>query len=407
MARGAGQCGPRHFIGSRRGVGQPGRHGLGHFIRGAAADRIVEVALHHLPPGVAQDGALSPRGEERRQRLRDAGQPQLDETAAPLERGPGAVHPLQGPGVAVGPAQVAGQERQVLEVAAGGAEVGRQARGAELHLRVNLPQPRGKASEIGIGGVVVGADKQRHVPGGGAGEEARLHRRPRGAEPGVRHQEVGADLVAVRREMIHQHPSPVGAFPPGQVVAAGCVIAQAAPEHRVGEPRFRGQGGEHRGMTEGVRRVEHPAVRGVERLLVPGADQQVAEQRLPRRNLLVGQDVPGAGNQPAGPHQGRHPLPLLGPDDEVVLEQNGLAIEQEGGEARVGIELGQQAVQQRDQPGAQRAERQVPLAVPVGMGDDVNDGARHHRILPRAFRRGDPTAGPGPVPHFPHLLAAG
>ncbi len=157
-------------------------------------------------------------------------------------------------------------------------------------------------------------------------------------------------------------------------------------------------------MAEGVGGVEHPPVRRVERLLVAGADEQVPEQRLAGRNQLVGQHVPGAGRQPAGAHQGRHPLPLLGPDDQVVLQQDGLAVEQEGGEARVGVELGQQAVNQGHQPGAQRAERQVPLAVPVGVGDDVDDVARHHRILPRAFRRGDPTAGPGPVPHFGTFL---
>ena len=67
----------------------------------------------------------------------------------------------------------------------------------------------------------------------------------------------------------------------------------------------------------------------------------------------------------------------LGTHREVVVDDRHLPVEQEVGEGRVGVEAGQQVVEQLDQPQPEGLERQVPLAVPVGVGDD-----RHLSRLP-------------------------
>ena len=62
----------------------------------------------------------------------------------------------------------------------------------------------------------------------------------------------------------------------------------------------------------------------------------------------------------------------LGADGEVVVDHRHLPVEQEVGVGRVALELGQQLVEQVDEPQPERLVRRVPLAVPVGVRDDVD-----------------------------------
>ncbi len=92
----------------------------------------------------------------------------------------------------------------------------------------------------------------------------------------------------------------------------------------------------------------------------------------------------------------------LGADREVVVDHGHLPVEQEVGVGRVGLELGQELVEQVDEPQPERLERRVPLAVPVGVGDDV-DASSHLATMPRTptsahrSRHGPEGAAPPPT----------
>ena len=111
--------------------------------------------------------------------------------------------------------------------------------------------------------------------------------------------------------------------------------------------------------------------------------------------------------RPAG-GQGPQALLGLGADLEVVVDHRHLAVEQEVGVGRIGLELGEQLVEQVDEPQPERLERRVPLPVPVGVRDDV-DATGHGRTVfadatcrrmsgmaPR-LKLVDPTRRPGPL----------
>ena len=66
------------------------------------------------------------------------------------------------------------------------------------------------------------------------------------------------------------------------------------------------------------------------------------------------------------------PRLLLGPDLEVVLEHDGLAVEVEVPVGRIGIEQIQQAIDQRHEPEAELLVGQIPLAIPVRVRNDVD-----------------------------------
>ena len=61
---------------------------------------------------------------------------------------------------------------------------------------------------------------------------------------------------------------------------------------------------------------------------------------------------------------------------EVVVDHGHLPVEQEVRVGRVGIEAGEQVVEQVDEPQPERLERRVPLAVPVRVRND-----RHRSFL--------------------------
>src|SRR5439155_6529503 len=55
---------------------------------------------------------------------------------------------------------------------------------------------------------------------------------------------------------------------------------------------------------------------------------------------------------------------------DVVLEHDRLTVERERRERRVALERVENAVDDRPEPQPEHLERDVPLAVPVGVGDD-------------------------------------
>ncbi len=97
--------------------------------------------------------------------------------------------------------------------------------------------------------------------------------------------------------------------------------------------------------------------------LVP--DQDVARVGLGRNKELVRQHVPRPQRQPPGASVRADPLGVLRVEFEMVLEEDGLAVEQEMMELGVFVELVQRAADDRRHVEPKAVERLVPLAVPV------------------------------------------
>ena len=96
-----------HLGGQRLDAGEAFVDGPRHGVTRAAGDRIVELAAHECPPGELDHGppvAAAGATREAGKRLRYARQCELRRAIAPLERCSRAVHALERPSVAIGPA---------------------------------------------------------------------------------------------------------------------------------------------------------------------------------------------------------------------------------------------------------------------------------------------------------------
>src|SRR6185369_11609408 len=102
------------------------------------------------------------------------------------------------------------------------------------------------------------------------------------------------------------------------------------------------------------------------------AAQQVADQRLAADEKLVGHYVPRTDENAALFNRLPQPRLLLRPDLEVVLEDDGLAVEMEILVVGIGIEQIEQPIDERDEPEAELFVREVPLTIPMRVRHDVN-----------------------------------
>ena len=110
---------------------------------------------------------------------------------------------------------------------------------------------------------------------------------------------------------------------------------------------------------------------------------QVADDGLARDHELVHEDHPRPDLEPAGGGQrARGGGSRLGPHLQVVVDDRGLAVEEEPGERRVGLQQLEQVVDQVHELHPVALEGGVPLPVPVGVGDDA-DGSHRLRITGR------------------------
>ena len=129
-------------------------------------------------------------------------------------------------------------------------------------------------------------------------------------------------------------------------------------------------------MPEGIGRIQHVEA-PAQPLRVRGADQQVAHQAFARRDLLVGEHVPRPHLQPAGFHERPHVPLAIRAGPQVVLGQHRLPVEQKGPVRRIGLESLDQIVHDGDEARLEGGAGQIPLAVPVGVGDQMKDQAGH------------------------------
>jgi hypothetical protein len=100
------------------------------------------------------------------------------------------------------------------------------------------------------------------------------------------------------------------------------------------------------------------------------AAQEIAHQRLAARERFIGDDVPGPGGQAAFAHVALDQRATVGAHLEVVLDQDGVAVEHEVAVLRIASEDVEEQIEEADEARAVALVGEVPLAIPVRVGDE-------------------------------------
>ena len=104
------------------------------------------------------------------------------------------------------------------------------------------------------------------------------------------------------------------------------------------------------------------------------AELEVPDDRLARDEELVQQDLPRPDRQAPLGDQAPDQRFRAGTHLEVVVDGRSLAVEREA-EPRIALHPLEELVDQLDEAHPEDLERLVPLAIPVGVGDEVDDRA--------------------------------
>ena len=176
---------------------------------------------------------------------------------------------------------------------------------------------------------------------------------------------------------------PLGARQQKSITLRPRGTAESAPEddQRKAEPV-----GERRqigGVAKRVRAVEHVRHRATVRAHAADSGQQIPHERFTRGEELISEHEPRTRlDRATGEHRSQLRAAIRA-DRQVVLEQHRLSVEQERRARRRRVE---QLIDQGDELLAEAGERQVPLAVPMRVRDDVNvEGTRvaHAQVVDR------------------------
>jgi len=374
----------RQLSGVRRYLVEPMLRRGGDAVCRGPRNRIVELRAHERSPravehrtAIAACRSRICKPSERPEWFRDTLQPQLHLSVAPFEGRARPMHSLQGPRVAVRPAQLALDRPRRRSV--GRLEELVETRHAKRARRLEVRQQVAQAGQCGMGRVMVGADEQRHVLPGGALHQRRAHLTPNVRQSGAGSRQRRADFVTLLRKMPQQDVPSVQATPAKKVLLLTRLSAQAAPHNPELHPELPRQRRQCGRMPECIGRVQH--VRSPTQALgIRRAEQQVPDQRLPRRDQLVRQHVPRPYLQAAGFDECLQLALALGTSTQVILDEDGLTVEQEGPESRIGGHTFEENVEHRDEPRVKSRARKEPLAVPVRVRDQMKDECRHGRI---------------------------
>src|SRR6266576_2839817 len=171
----------------------------------------------------------------------------------------------------------------------------------------------------------------------------------------------------------------VGAAPTEEIAFLSRLPPKTAPQDAVSQTELARKGRENGGVAKRIGRVQHVEA-SAKAFRIRGAEQEIADERLRRRDQLIGQHVPRTDLQAARLHERLEVVLALGTRAQVVLKQYGLPVQQEGAKTCVGLKPLDQVVKHRDEPGLEGRAREVPLPVPVSMGDEVEDQAAHARL---------------------------
>ena len=352
------------------GLGVAVEDGVDHVVVGAGADRVVGGVADDLPPGQVEQG-LGPvggGGEQGGQRLGQPLQRALGHGGGHLHVGPVGAHAHEQVGSGAGP-QLAGPVGEALGGGVG--YVLGQRADDQLDVVLQLVGLQHDPAQPGSRGLVIGA----HHPEDGPVQQGLV-----GADEPVDEVEQRLGVVGdpgpvavALGQVLSPDGGAVGGLPPEPAAVHG--RRHAPPDDGVLEAEL-GQDLGHLGdVAEHVGQVADvhgpPEGRGPSE-----AQLQVADQGLARHQELVGQGVPRAHGQATGRGQATQGGFGLGADLEVVVDHRHLAVEQEVPERGVGLEPGEEVVEQVDQLQPEPLERGVPLPVPVRVGDDRH-GARH------------------------------
>jgi hypothetical protein len=145
-----------------------------------------------------------------------------------------------------------------------------------------------------------------------------------------------------------------------------------APDDRISQARITQDLRHLRDVAEHVRQVAD-LHRSAQLLRPRPAPLQVAHQRLTAHEELVHQDLPWTDGEAPRAHVTRDPFRLLRPNLQVVVDGRELAIERER-EVSVCLEHLQDAIDEVDELHPEALEGPIPLAVPVGMRHEMDDG---------------------------------
>ncbi len=378
----------RHSLGYLLTAVEAGSHLFVDLVYGAAADGVVGPVLEEELPGLAQEGLVGwasarlavlhvqqvgPGG----QRLGVAGQQVLALLVTLLDP-----HPRRedaGEDVrALAGAEFALEAREAPPV--GGRVLGqlpayrlddhRVVAVGEVGVVEQLVGGAQDVSEIFLGVKVVEAVGNEDVAGGGQG----LERPPQAAEEVAQPLRLGGQVSgdAVAEGQV-QHQDLGAVRGPPQELALGRLAAHTAPEDDGVDAEAAQDSRQMGDVSEGVRGVADHHHRA-ELCRRADADLEVAHRGLAADKKLVGEHVVGADEQAAGLNQPLDVGAAVRAHLQVVVQDDGLPVQDEVPVLGVPVQQVEELVQHAHQAHPERLEGLVPLAVPMGMGDD-DEGA--------------------------------
>ena len=346
------------------GLGEPHEDLRGDLVGGAAADRVVRRVLDHPAPREREELCGPRRAVQRGERLGIPLEPSLGPRSGRLDVDP------RGRDVHQDVRARAGAHLTRPRRGGSGAVAERSAERRELdpHVIVLRVRALDHVDELRERRLVVRAVHREHR----VVAEERTHRLDQLVD-GVtelvgRDQEVRGVAVAGRK-VLGAHRRAVDAAPLEHVVFHRG--RDSAPHDGVVEP-VRAQDLRHLGdVPEHVRQVADAHL-AAELARTREALLEVPPDRLAGDEELVHQHLPRPDRQPTLLDERAQPLLVLGPDLEVVVDGLQLAVERED-EPLVRLHQLEHVVDQPHELQAEALERQVPLAVPVRVGDQVDD----------------------------------
>ncbi len=239
------------------------------------------------------------------------------------------------------------------------------------------------APQPGLRQQVVGAVHQQHAAARERGGPELGVVTPR---PGDELLGLGGDVasVGVRAvEVLGPHGRSVGCAPPE--AGLGDLARHTSPHHRVLESGEAQDLGHLRDVPEHVGQVTD--LRGSSPMAASPPRAAARANPCCRFRTIVSPDTMNSSMRIIHGPTWRRPAPAsartrcswCGAHLEVVVDDRGLAVEEEPGERLIGLQQVEEVVDQVHQLHPVALERGVPLPVPVGVGDDP-DGSHRLRI---------------------------
>src|SRR5687768_12953976 len=170
--------------------------------------------------------------------------------------------------------------------------------------------------------------------------------------------------------MMEQDFLSVRSGPPEGVTLRRACPPKASPKNDRRRIESQRQLGERGRMPERVGTIQHRRRLRAECPQRSTSREQIAHQAFAARNELVGKHEPRSRLELSRPQRRRQIGRTLRPNLEIVLHYDGLSVEEKT--LPLSRQVFQQLVDQRDEPLPKALGGVIPLAVPVGVRDDVN-----------------------------------